>query len=146
MLFKSLINSSMCPPWWIDPMTHHTMSKRSYHRATSHSNKRKKWSMINAQKINKQNIKYNGIYNIISISYYIIWEGWKEMFYLMMHFITSGIRQWITHTVRKESCCSITRATLFDNQQGIFYINHLIVRIAHTTAFVKHWLEWEIAK
>ena len=30
-------NSSMGPPWRINPTTHHTMSKRSYHRATSHS-------------------------------------------------------------------------------------------------------------
>ena len=28
-------NSSMGPPWWIDPMTHRTMSERSYHGATS---------------------------------------------------------------------------------------------------------------
>ena len=27
-------SSSMCPPWRIDPTTHHPMSKRSYHRAT----------------------------------------------------------------------------------------------------------------
>ena len=27
----------MGPPWRINPMTHHTISKRSYHRATSHS-------------------------------------------------------------------------------------------------------------
>ena len=30
-------NSSMGPPWRIDPMTHRTMSKHFYHRATSHS-------------------------------------------------------------------------------------------------------------
>ena len=30
-------NSSMGPPWRIDPTTHHTMSKRSYHRDTSRS-------------------------------------------------------------------------------------------------------------
>ena len=30
-------NSSMGPPWRIDPMTHHTTSERSYHRVTSHS-------------------------------------------------------------------------------------------------------------
>ena len=30
-------NSSMGPPWRIDPMTHWTMSERSYHEATSHS-------------------------------------------------------------------------------------------------------------
>ena len=30
-------NSSMGPPWRIDPMTHRVMSERSYHRATSHS-------------------------------------------------------------------------------------------------------------
>ena len=30
-------NSSMGPPWRIDPTTHHTMSECSYHRATSHS-------------------------------------------------------------------------------------------------------------
>ena len=29
-------NNSMSPPWWIDLMTHHTMSERSYHRPTSH--------------------------------------------------------------------------------------------------------------
>ena len=28
-------NCSMGPPWRINPMTHHTMSKSSYHRATS---------------------------------------------------------------------------------------------------------------
>ena len=28
-------NSSMCPPWRIDPTTHRTMSERSYHGATS---------------------------------------------------------------------------------------------------------------
>ena len=28
-------NSPMGPPWRIDPMTHRTMSERSYHRATS---------------------------------------------------------------------------------------------------------------
>ena len=32
-----LRNSSMGPPWRIDPLTHHTTSKRSYHRATSRS-------------------------------------------------------------------------------------------------------------
>ena len=30
-------NSSMGLPWRIDPTTHHTMSERSYHEATSHS-------------------------------------------------------------------------------------------------------------
>ena len=30
-------NSSMGPPWRIDPMTHRTMSEHSYHRATSRS-------------------------------------------------------------------------------------------------------------
>ena len=30
-------NSSMGPSWRIDPMTHLTMSERSYHGATSHS-------------------------------------------------------------------------------------------------------------
>ena len=30
-------NSSMGPPWRIDPTTHHVMSERSYHRATSRS-------------------------------------------------------------------------------------------------------------
>ena len=30
-------NSSMGPPWRIDPTTHRTMSERSYHRATSRS-------------------------------------------------------------------------------------------------------------
>ena len=30
-------NSSMSPPWRIDPTTHHTMSERSYHGATSRS-------------------------------------------------------------------------------------------------------------
>ena len=30
-------NSSMDPPWRIDPMTHRTMSERSYHGATSRS-------------------------------------------------------------------------------------------------------------
>ena len=30
-------NSLMGPPWWIDPTTHRTMSKRSYHGATSRS-------------------------------------------------------------------------------------------------------------
>ena len=30
-------NSSMGPPWRIDPTTHRTMSKRSYHGATSRS-------------------------------------------------------------------------------------------------------------
>ena len=30
-------NSSMCPPWRIDPTTHRTMSERYYHGATSHS-------------------------------------------------------------------------------------------------------------
>ena len=30
-------NSSMGPPWRIDPTTHHVMSERSYHGATSHS-------------------------------------------------------------------------------------------------------------
>ena len=29
------INRSMGPSWRIDPMTHHTMSERSYHRLTS---------------------------------------------------------------------------------------------------------------
>ena len=29
-------NSSMHPPWRIDPTTHRTMSERSYHGATSH--------------------------------------------------------------------------------------------------------------
>ena len=33
--------SSMGPPWRIDPTTNHTMSKRSYHRATSCSERRK---------------------------------------------------------------------------------------------------------
>ena len=32
-----LINSSMGPPWRIDPTTHRTMNGRSYHRATSRS-------------------------------------------------------------------------------------------------------------
>ena len=31
-------NSSMGPPWRIDPTTHRTMSERSYHGATSRSN------------------------------------------------------------------------------------------------------------
>ena len=30
-------NSSMGPPWRIDPTTHRTMSERFYHGATSHS-------------------------------------------------------------------------------------------------------------
>ena len=30
-------NSSMGPPWNIDPTTHRTMSERSYHGATSRS-------------------------------------------------------------------------------------------------------------
>ena len=30
-------NSSMGPPWRIDPTTHHAMSERSYHGATSRS-------------------------------------------------------------------------------------------------------------
>ena len=30
-------NSSMGPPWRIDPKTHRTMSERSYHGATSRS-------------------------------------------------------------------------------------------------------------
>ena len=30
-------NSSMSPQWRIDPTTHHTMSERSYHRATFRS-------------------------------------------------------------------------------------------------------------
>ena len=30
-------NSSICPPWRIDPTTHRTMSERSYHGATSRS-------------------------------------------------------------------------------------------------------------
>ena len=30
-------NSSLGPPWRIDPTTHHTMSERSYHGATSRS-------------------------------------------------------------------------------------------------------------
>ena len=30
-------NNSNGPPWRIDPMTHHTMSERSYHGATSRS-------------------------------------------------------------------------------------------------------------
>ena len=35
-------NSSMGPPWRIDPTTHHTMSECSYHRATSRSEKTNK--------------------------------------------------------------------------------------------------------
>ena len=30
-------NSSMCPPWRINPTTHHTMSERSYHGVTYRS-------------------------------------------------------------------------------------------------------------
>ena len=38
-------NSSMGPPWRIDPTTHRTMSERSYHRATSRS--QEIWSVLN---------------------------------------------------------------------------------------------------
>ena len=43
-------NSTMGPPWRIDPTTHRTMSERSYHEATSHSCYRKEktlWDSVN---------------------------------------------------------------------------------------------------
>ena len=50
---------------------------------------------------------------------------------------------------KRKSTTYIIWATLFDQQQGIFYMHHPTERIAHTTAFftpvVEHWLEREIA-
>ena len=40
-------NSSMGPPWRIDPTTHRTMSECSYHRATSRSSTWTAWSTVN---------------------------------------------------------------------------------------------------
>ena len=40
-------NSSMGPPWRIDPTTHRTMSEHSYHRATSCSLQLTKFHFIN---------------------------------------------------------------------------------------------------
>ena len=46
---------------------------------------------------------------------------------------------------KRKSTTYIIWATLFDQQQGIFYMHHPTDRITHTTAFVtpvvKHWLE-----
>ena len=45
-------NSSMGPPWRINPMTHHTMSEHSYHRATSCSSDVTIFNMCGLHKIN----------------------------------------------------------------------------------------------
>ena len=55
-------NSSMNPPWRIDPTTHRTMSERSYHGATSRSQ-------------NVMNASFNKYVNILSITVIIICIG-----------------------------------------------------------------------
>ena len=51
---------------------------------------------------------------------------------------------------RERKPAAVTWATLFDWQQGFFYMHHPTDRITHTTAFVtpvvQHWLEREIAQ
>ena len=62
-------NSSMGPPWRIDPTTHRTMSERSYHRATSRS------YLINveAKPQNKENFKFcrNNVSNLCHLCSYM---------------------------------------------------------------------------
>ena len=52
------------------------------------------------------------------------------------------------HSDSRRKPAATTWATLFDSQQGIFYMHHPTDRIAHTMAFitpaVEHWLEREI--
>ena len=55
----------------------------------------------------------------------------------------------LTHFFRRKPAAA-TSATLFDKQQGIFYMHFSIDRTVHTTAFdkpvVDHWLERKIAQ
>ena len=55
----------------------------------------------------------------------------------------------LTHFFRRKPAAA-TYATLFDKQQGIFYMHFSIDRTVHTTAFdkpvVDHWLERKIAQ
>ena len=70
-------------------------------------------------------------------------------FYLIIGYWTSFIwSRW--HTFLERNPLPPHRATLFDKQQGIFYMHFSIDRTVHTTAFdkpvVDHWLERKIAQ
>ena len=55
-------NSSMGPPWLIDPTTHHTMSKGTYHGAKSRSKWRRKTSINIKESSHRQDSTYHGLY------------------------------------------------------------------------------------
>ena len=77
----------------------------------------------------------------------VLFNDTLNTFYLRLY----GVRHMVKdHSDSERKPAAATWATLFDEQQGFFYMHHPTDRIAHTTAFVtpvvEHWLEREIAQ
>ena len=74
----------------------------------------------------------------------VLFNDSLNTFYGIGHMVKGPFRQ------RERKPATATWATLSDQQQGFFYMHHLIDRIAHTTTFVtpvvEHWLERESAQ
>ena len=75
-------NSSMSPPWRIDPTTHHTISEHSYHRATSCSHTNVKSGNLQANQtkhtdhllFSDQAIKASWCLPVLAVVTLDIWE------------------------------------------------------------------------
>ena len=82
-------NNSMSPPWWIDLMTHHTMSKRSYHRATSHCIDEKQ---SNSSPAGVDPVPYLLVWPLMTWSYELINPLCKKIEYLPQPILKLGKR------------------------------------------------------
>ena len=77
----------------------------------------------------------------------VLFNDALNTFYLRLY----GVRHMVKdHSDSERKPAATTWATLFDKQQGFFYMHYPTDRITHTTAFVtpvvEHWLEREIAQ